>query len=177
MQVQPNWSFNRSANGWPPGPRGALVHHAPVRRHELGVCGSLFGQRCRVRGWHRQLRFGVRSRRGLKRHLVCQLRHCWLCAPFSCQRRRASAPGTVLLRSRPSAFAGTHRGHPFCQLRLRRTAASAAARCRPSRFVFNSPGALGSEACHCRCRSSWAARSAAPLRLPGVAALNTRNAA
>ena len=27
--VLPNRSFNRSANGWPPGPRGASVHHAP----------------------------------------------------------------------------------------------------------------------------------------------------
>jgi hypothetical protein len=28
-RVPPSTSFNRSANGWPPGPRGALVHHAP----------------------------------------------------------------------------------------------------------------------------------------------------
>jgi acyl-CoA thioester hydrolase len=42
-QMPPNWSFNRSANGWPPGPRGALVHHAP---RGPGVHPSSPGQLC-----------------------------------------------------------------------------------------------------------------------------------
>jgi hypothetical protein len=99
------------------------------------------------------------------------------CVALTCRRRRASAPERHPQRSRPSAFAGLRRGHPLCQLRLRDIAASAAARCWEPRFVFNSPAALGSAACH-HCRpGSWAARSAAPLRLSGLGALNTRDAA
>jgi hypothetical protein len=160
----------------PPRGQGAMPPRAGylyVRRHEIRVTCFLFGPRLRALGWHGPRALAPSGRRVLKRHLVCQHRQFLLSAPFSCQRHRASAPRRVLLRSRPSAFAGARRGHPVCQLRLRCAAATAAARCWPSRFVFNSPGAPGSAACKRRRRGSWAPRSAAPLRLPGVGALNT----
>lgn len=97
--------------------------------------------------------------------------------PLSCQRLRAPAPRGVPLRSRPSAFAGIHRGHPFRQLRLRCTAASTAARWREARFVFSSPAAFGSAACHSRRRGSWAPRSAALLGLGGSGVAGEQNAA
>ena len=92
-------------------------------------------------------------------------------------RRPARAPRRVPLRSRPSAFAGPHRGHWFCHLRLRCSAASSGAHWPGSRPVLNLHLALGSAACQGRCRWSRLAWSA-PLAGPGQAgALNTSNAA
>jgi hypothetical protein len=185
------WRSTGPATAWHPGREAAKVHHLPrgqgamptragylyVRRHESHVSGFLFGERCWATGWQGRCAQAPRGCSELRRPLVCQLQQCCLWAPNSRHHRLASAPGRVLLRSRPSAFAGASRGHPFRQLRLRHAAAAAAARCRPSRFVFNSPGALVTAACLRRCPGFWAPRSAAPLRLPGSGALNTRNAA
>jgi hypothetical protein len=148
-----------------------------VRRHERGVTGSLFGQRRRARGWPGRRVSAARNRRGLNRFLVGLHDHASSLWPIFCRPTRATAPFWVPLRSRPSAFAGGIRGHPVRQLRLRCSAASAAARCWSARFVFNSPGALGLAACQGLCQRCWRARSA-PLAGPaGIDALNTRNAA
>jgi hypothetical protein len=97
----PNMSVNRTRYGKAPWPRSAVCHI---------------------------LRLAARAPR-LRAPVTSTLGEFLLSAPFSCQRHRASAPRRVLLRSRPSAFAGARRGHPVCQLRLRCAAATAAARC------------------------------------------------
>jgi hypothetical protein len=127
-----------------------------VRRHELHFRGSsLCAPRCWSAAGACWRAWAARVRRFFTVFSLGHHKHGLFFSLVLCQRTRASAPRSHPRRSRPSAFAGACRGHSLCHFHARDAGAAAAARWPHSRFVFNSPGALGSVACHRRCRCSW----------------------